>query len=153
MRVGYKRGGMKEKKRTGTEPKEHGPSFLCTAPVWELSHELLSRFLGRGVCRCILAPGLGPSGDSRREPVMNWFRSSVDLRGEGGDGAPTQCPCRKTGLGGARRGEAEYVRSKEIEDGTSTINNEAHAEFTQRSCDSVKLVVLIIDDWDSKEEA
>ena len=51
------------------------------------------------------------------------------------------------------RCEAEYVRSKEIEDGTSSINNEAHAEFTQRSCDSVKLVVLIVDDRDSKEEA
>jgi hypothetical protein len=51
------------------------------------------------------------------------------------------------------RAETKYVRSKETENGTSSINNKAHAEFTQRSRDSVKLVVLIVDDWDSKEEA
>ena len=50
------------------------------------------------------------------------------------------------------QGEEKYVRSNEIENGTSSINNEAHAEFAQRSCDSGKLVVLIIDDWDNKEE-
>jgi len=94
---------MKEKERTGAEPEEHGPSSLCTAPVWELSHELLARFLGRGVCRCILTPRLGKNRDSRREPVINWFRLSFDLQGEGGDSAPTQCPCHMTGLGEARR--------------------------------------------------
>ena len=52
-----------------------------------------------------------------------------------------------------RRGEAKYVRSKESEDGTSSVHNKAHAEFTQCSRNSVKLVVLIVDDWDSKEEA
>lgn len=78
---------------------------------------------------------------------MNCFRLSFDLQGEGGDGAPTRCPCRKTG-----QGEEKYVRSNESENGTSSINNETHAEFTQRSRDSGKLVVLIIDDWDSKEK-
>ena len=51
-----------------------------------------------------------------------------------------------------KKAKRKYVRSNEIENCTSSVTNEAHAEFTQCSRDSVKLVVLIIDDWDSKEE-
>lgn len=73
------------------------------------------------------------------------FSLSLDLQGE--EGAPPNVLSAATG-----RSEVKYVRSKEVENSTSPINNETHAEFTQRSSDFVKLVVLIVDDWDSKEE-
>lgn len=131
-------------KRTKAEPEEHGSSFLSTAPVWELCHELLARFLGRRVLRGILAPGLGPSGDGRREPKEISFRLPFDSQGQGGYGTPPDL---------VRKDTAKYIRSKEGENSTSPINNEAHTEFTQHSRDFVKLVVLVVDYRNSKKEA